>query len=207
MNSPLPKKWCLILLGISLSLGVSSCSLFSSGSVQKDNFKLEAVSTRQFAKGHSAKSIVVSQPSAAAGYEDTSMQYMQQNYKIGTFAKNEWLAPPAEMLQPLLVQSLKNTGYFRAVTPAPFAGITNLRLDTQLVKLQQNFVTKPSHIEFVIQATLVNAHKSTLIASQRFTAQVNAPADNPYGGVIAANIACQQLMEQIAAFTVRASSA
>lgn len=147
--------------------------------------------------------ILVSSPSASPGYQTSSMIYMVKPYELKSFADNQWVAPPAQMLLPLLVQSIRKTGHFAAVVSPPFAGLTNFHVDTQLLKLQQEFFTTPSVIRMSVQASLVSNLTSRVVASRLFEVIIPTQKDNPYGGVVAANQAANQIAERIAQFTAQ----
>lgn len=188
------------ILVMSLLLLITGCAL----TMQDDKtYQLSSISHQKFASQPSKNNVTVSVPMASATYQDSSLQYISQDYMLGAFVHHAWDAPPSDMLQPLILQSLQNTGYFYAVISAPSSTQTNLRLDTTLIKLQQNFTHKPSTVDMTIVAVLVNEKQFTVIATRNFSVSVPAPADNPYGGVIAANQACQQLMEEMSAWVVQ----
>lgn len=192
----------ILLLNVLLLL--QACSLFSPGKTYEvQKYRLSALNKSHFSANKRHKTLMVSQPTAAAGYQTASMMYMQKPYELGSFVKNEWVAPPAEMLFPLIVQSLRNAGPFDAVVSAPFSGKTDYRLDTKLVQLDQNFISRPSQIILVLQADLVDNDSNTVIASRRFMSKVPTPSDNPYGGVQAANQAVGQVMRQLSQFIAK----
>lgn len=169
-------------------------------------YQLTTVSQQKANLKSTSKDMLVSMPQAAAGYEGINMLYKTQDYQLASFTHNIWNAPPNEMLQPLIVKSLQNSGYFRAVVPAPNPATTNLRLDVTLIKLQQNFTQKPSYVEMVVNATLTDDQTFTAVASQSFSATVPADMDNPYGGVVAANGASLQILEALTQWTVTTSA-
>ena len=78
----------------------------------------------------------------------------------------------------------------------------DLRLNTELIHLQQNFMTRPSHVDLALRAQLIDVRSKRVIASRLFDETENAPSDDAYGGVTAANSALQRVLEQIAEFCV-----
>ncbi len=150
--------------------------------------------------------VLVTTPIAITSYSTSKMIYTQRPYQLRSFANNRWVAPPAQMLTPLLVQSLQNTNYFKAVLSTPYFGETNYRIDSELLKLEQNFSHKPSEIQLAMRVQVTNAATEKLLASRRFDVTVAAPSENPYGGVVAANEAVATLMQQINAFVIAAVS-
>ena len=147
--------------------------------------------------------MLISMPVASSGYQSSNMMYIQMPYKLKSFADNRWVAPPAEMLLPLLAQRLRSYGYFKAVVTPPFAGITNYRLDTQLLILQQEFLRPTSLVRLVMQATIINNTTNRVVASRRFQVMVSAPANNPYSGVLATNKAADTLSKRISSFVIQ----
>lgn len=137
---------------------------------------------------HSCRwSILVSQPQAMAGYDTEEMLYMKKPFEIAPFAHNAWINPPADMLLPLITQSLQKSGYFYAVAASSSTEKTDYRLDTQLIELKQNFLCKPSRMEFIAKVAINRVSDERLIASKLLSYQITTPLDTPYGGVIAAN--------------------
>lgn len=176
------------------------CSPVATPEVKQYN--LDRLSTKRIAKHATIKTLFVAAPKAASGYEREDMIYVKQPYMLNAFAKNEWVAPPAEMLTPVLVQSLQNSGYFRAVVAAPYSGKTNYRLNTTLIELNQNFMKQPSETHITVKVDLVNVDKNIIIATKRFHEKQRTVSNTPYGGVLAANQACQRLMTRLSTFVV-----
>ncbi|WP_423063664.1 ABC-type transport auxiliary lipoprotein family protein [Candidiatus Paracoxiella cheracis] len=149
--------------------------------------------------------LLVSNPIAAPGYQTSAMIYMETPFELESFADNRWVAPPAQMLLPMFVRALRNTSYFYAVVSPPFSGITNLRLDTELIKLQQEFLLPTSRVRLVVQASLISNVTNHVVASRQFEVVVPTSENNPYGGVLAANRAAALISREIAQFAVRFS--
>ena len=149
--------------------------------------------------------LLLSNPTAAPGYQTAAMVYMMTPYELRSYADNRWVAPPAQMLLPLLLSALRAEGYFYAVVSPPFSGITNLRLDTQLVKLQQEFLLPTSRVRLVVQAQLINNTTNRIVASRRFETVISALENNPYSGVRSANKAAAVLSRQIARFCIQSA--
>ena len=147
--------------------------------------------------------LLVSTPIASSGYQSRGMIYIQMPYRLKSFANNRWVAPPAEMLLPLIAERLRSYGYFKAVVTPPFAGVTNYRLSTRLLVLQQEFLRPTSLVRLVMQATIVNNTTNRVIASRRFQVMFSAPDNNPYSGVLATNRAADLVSKQISNFVIQ----
>ena len=148
----------------------------------------------------SAPTLVVSPPRAAAGFDSQRIIYLREPHKLEYFANSEWVDPPARMLGPLLVNALQGSGAFRAVILTPGSAAADLRLDTELIRLQQEFLTQPSHVRFTLRAYLVDDRTRRVLAWREFESDVPATSDNPYAGVVAANNAVQTVLDKLAAF-------
>lgn len=184
-----------------------SCLLVLSGcfpvKVKESNtYKLQASATKPLVKSPSYKTLYVSSPTSAAGFNSEDMRYVKVPYLLESFAYNQWVAKPEDMLAPILVHSLQTTNYFKAVIPNNFTGKANFRLDSEVLLLQQDFLQKPSHETFSLRVALIDVKRDKIIAARVFSVKEKAPYDTPYGGVIAANRALDKLLSQIRQFVV-----
>lgn len=152
----------------------------------------------------SAPTLVISPPRAAAGFDSQRIIYLRDAYKLEYFANSEWVDPPPRMLGPLLVNALERSGAFRAVIQTPGSAGGDLRLDTQVIRLQQEFWTQPSHARFTLRAYLVDDKSRRVLAWREFEADVPAGRDDPYGGVVAANQAVQLVLADLSVFCAEA---
>lgn len=154
-------------------------------------------------KRHSTNNVLlVLLPDTRPAYNTTQMAYTTKPYQISYFGLNQWAETPAQMLQPLLVQTIQNTHYFRAVMGAPYTGHADYVLQTQILKLQQDYTRCPTLVEFTVRADVLQPATNQLIATQMFYAEVPIMQRTPYSGVIAANQATAELLQQIAIFTM-----
>lgn len=153
-----------------------------------------------------APTLVVSAPRAAAGFDSSRMIYVRQAHKLEYFAHNEWIDTPARMLSPLIIAALENAGAFRAVVQAAGSAGGELRLDTEVLTLQQEFIRQPSRVRFTLRAQLVEDAGRRVVASREFEAVVAAPSDDPYGGVTAANQAVRNVLQDLAVFCAQAAA-
>jgi cholesterol transport system auxiliary component len=149
----------------------------------------------------------VSAPRARPGFDTPQMAYTQRAHALEYFARNRWADAPARMLAPLIAQALEQSGGFRAVVQAPSLAAAGLRLDTELVRLQQEFGAKPSRVRLTLRAQLIDVDARRVLASAEFDETEAAPSDDPYGGVLAANRALARLLERLAAFCAEAPAA
>ena len=142
----------------------------------------------------------VSAPRSSPGFETDRMAYVQRAYELDYFASNRWADAPSRMLGPVLARALEESGGFGAVVQAPSTVSADVRMVTELVRLQQNFETRPSRIEITLRVQLIDVRTGRLLGTRVFEATENAPSDDPYGGVTAANVALQRILEQVVQF-------
>lgn len=192
--------------GFSL-LAISACSLLQPAATPHLNFySLDGLPGKTLlAAPISAPTLIVSPPHAAPGYDSQRIIYMREPHKLEYFAHSEWIDPPARMLAPLLVAAIEKTGAFRAVVLTPSTAAGELRLDTEIIRLQQEFGTRPSQLRFTLRAHLIDETTRRVVASRQFDTSVPVSSETPYGGVVAANRAVQSTLENLAAFCAAAS--
>jgi cholesterol transport system auxiliary component len=192
------RKTLVILSAISL---LSSCSLLTP--VPRSNTYMintvPGVATHRSSHG----AILVVQPVAAPIYETSDMAYTTSPYAISYFAKNMWAETPPQMLQPLMIQTLLNTHHFKAVSGNNAYGTYEYVLNSQLLELQQDFTQRISVVRLRLRVELIRNSSNQVIATKEFSVVVPAPYNTPYGGVIAANRATAQMLQDLARFCMR----
>ncbi|MFA5959553.1 MAG: hypothetical protein WC785_03480 [Tatlockia sp.] len=191
------RKTALLFLVSLLLIGCSAVKTPVS-----NQYKLTAYSQQQFAKSPIQRSILVTLPEAVAGYQTEEMLYMKKPFELTAFANNAWVDQPANMLFPLIVQSIQRSGYFYAVASSPHAELTDYRLDTQLIELQQNFLKNPSVISLVVKVVLTDMRDNHVIASRLISEHICSPSASPYGGVVAANRAAELFTAETTRFVI-----
>jgi cholesterol transport system auxiliary component len=149
--------------------------------------------------------LAVSMPRARPGFDTSQIVYLRQPHELDYFMSNRWTDTPARMLEPLLVQTLEQTRSFRAVVRTPGAIPANIRLDTELVRLQQDFGTQPSKVQITLRAQLIDMNDQRILAVKLFDETENAVSDNAYGGVITANRLLQRVLDQLSDFCINES--
>ena len=147
-----------------------------------------------------APTLIVNPPRAASGFDSPRIIYVREAHKLEYFANSEWIDPPARMLGPLLVSAIDRRRTFGAVVLSAGAAAGDLRLDTEIVRLQQEFLASPSSVRFTLRATLVDDKTRRVLAWREFDASVPAASETPYGGVVAANLAVQGVLAELALF-------
>ena len=200
-----PLRMSLTLAGLALAMMLGGCSgsLLPKPTPAPARFTLDdgaPAAPARAAPAASAPDLVVAVPRAAAGHDSTRMVYLQRPQELQAFAFHEWADTPAQMLAPMLVRALQLSGAFRAVVLAPTAASGHWRLETEVIRLQQDFTTPPSRVRLTLRAVLLDNATRQVIAARDFDASVPALADNPVAGAAAAQQATQRVLAALAAF-------
>ena len=75
----------------------------------------------------------------------------------------------------------------------------DLRLETELVRLQQEFTTVPSRVRLTLRAVLIDTTTRRVVATREIDAEATSRTEEPTGGV-AANQVVQRVLVQVGAF-------
>lgn len=196
------KKLSVIILCITL---LSACSIL--GPVQtpdEQRYMINAMPV-SFKPLHQTRAILlVAQPETSGLYNTTSMAYVVKPYQVSYYSRAQWAETPSQMIMPILAQSLERTGAFKAVVVAPYLGRYDYVLNTQIIKMQQNYLSaNQGYFELVIQAQILRATTGTTIATRQFSVRTPIGAPSPYNGVIAANDAMARALMQISLFAAQ----
>ena len=152
-----------------------------------------------------ALTLIINPPRAAAGFDSQRILYLREPYKLEYFAHGEWVDLPARMLAPLLIAAVQASGAFRAVVLTAGAAAGDLRLDTEIIRLQHDFQLQPSRVRFTLRAYLVEDKTRRVLAWREFEGNVAATSEDPYGGVVAANAAVQAVLQDLSRFCAEAA--
>ena len=147
-----------------------------------------------------APTLVVNPPQAGAGFDSQRIIYVRQAHQLEYFAHSEWVDTPARMLAPLIVSALDRAGTFRAVVATPTAATADLRLDTEVVRLQHEFGGAPSRVRLTLRATLTDNATRQVLAQVDLDNRADAASEDAYGGVVAANHATRVMLQTLAVF-------
>ena len=196
-----------LALGLLAFVGLSGCgSLLPKPSAPPNVFLLEDVATSpagmpsRLVGAGAVSTLVVSEPRAAPGYGTRRIAYVRTPNELEYFASNQWVDAPALMLAPLLAKAIERTGAFRAVVRAPMSVAGDVRLETELVRLQQDFSSAPSRVRLTVRAILIDTPTRKVFASREFDAEAVSASEDPAGGVAAANQVAQRVAAEVAAF-------
>ena len=149
------------------------------------------------------RALAISPSTARPGYDTPQIAYLRQPLELEYFATHRWADTPAHMLRPLLMQALESQ--YSAVVSAPGQVTAHLRLDTELIRLQQDFTSAPSRVQLTVKAQLIDVQEKRIIAVQVFDESETSASEDAYGGVLAANRALERILTHLTEFCSAAS--
>ena len=192
---------------LTATLLLAACGGLTASQVASPNiYVLEAGPAIQAGQVKRDLVLAVSLPRALSGFDTPQMAYVKQPFELNYFVASRWADTPARMLQPLIAQEMEQTESFRAVVQTTGAISADVRLDTELVRLEQDFKTQPSRVQITLRAQLIDVRGKRLLAAQQFDDVEIAASEDAYGGVTAANRMLQRVLEKLAEFCVNASA-
>ncbi len=148
--------------------------------------------------------LLVAEPRAEAGCDTPRMAYTKTPLALEYYTQSAWVDTPARLLTPLLVDALERSRGFDVVLPTPTSVDGNIRLETTLIRLQQEFQPQPpSRARLTVRVKLIDIATNHVLGTELLEVVEVAPSEDAYGGVQAANRAVQRLLQNIQAFTLR----
>ncbi|BCB25800.1 hypothetical protein SKTS_06860 [Sulfurimicrobium lacus] len=195
-------KWMRVIIVGAIWAAIAGCSALPPVRQEQANtFALEARVDRSAAvPSRDAPNLVVSLAHARPGFDSLRMVYVRTPHELEYFAKNQWVDTPARMLTPLLIQAAESSGAFGAVV-APSSGVAaQWRLESEIVRLQQEFMGVPSQVHLILRVQLIDVAARKVLAAREFDVTEKAPSEDPYGGVVASNRAVRRVLDEVKAF-------
>lgn len=190
-----------VLMASAVGLALAGCAALEPARTEAiSTYALEAQFEGNSPTASGSQTLVVGMPRAAPGFDSARMVYVRKPHQLEFFAKNQWVDTPARMLAPLLVQALERGGKFRAVAQPAGSLAAELRLDTEIIRLQQEFANPRSRVHLTVRAVVIDLVRRRVVATREFDIVEPAPSEDPDGGVVAANRAVKRLLAQMAEF-------
>lgn len=194
-------KWMrtgILAVGLMFMAGCNTLQPVKNGELSTYTLQAQFQSGPAVASG--APVLLVTRPRAHPGFESSRMAYVRKSHELEYFSRNQWVDTPAKMLAPILVQALEASGAFASVSQASGGITAQLRLDSEIVRLQQEFTSVPSKVRFTLRAQLIDVAGRRILATREYDISENAASDDPYGGVVAANRAVHRALSEAAGF-------
>lgn len=151
--------------------------------------------------------VLVFPPKTTPLYDTTQMAYSTRLHEVAYFSEREWGATPSQMLFPLVVRTLENTHAFRAVLTEPFATRYTYALRTEILELIQDFTSDSASLMLSLRFQLTDYGAKTVIATNEVSVRKPMSERNSYAGVLAANEATAEALQQMARYVLQATDA
>ena len=196
-------RWGWALWAV-LALTLAGCTLPQDQTPPPQTYLLEGgVFPPTPTRRPSGKTLLVTAPKAAPGFDSNRIAYTKGPPKLDYYNDSIWSDTPAKMLLPILVRAFESTGAFKAVIAPPAPALANLRVDVDVIRLQQEFMTQPSRVRLTARIKVVDMKSGHVLATQVFEAVEPAPSEDAGGAARAANAAVQKVLSQMAPFAMR----
>lgn len=184
---------------------LAGCSLLSPvKSVPDTTYVIDASPHPMVRKPSKIISVYVPETQTDTVYNTKKMAYSMQPYNVSYYAQHHWVATPGQMIQPLIVKTLQDTGYFHTVDPVPTGAHYDYIVATHLSKLRQLFLCDSTVVELTFRVEIINVEISQVVATKRYTIVVHSPFNSAYGEAVATNKAMYQLLNEMSNFVVNA---
>jgi len=181
---------------------LSSCTLFSPVNIDTKNNVLNSIPLDLRSERTRPATLLVLEPETTPAYATTQMAYSTQAYQIAYFTKNDWAETPSQMIQPLIVQTLRSTQYFSEVLSPPDFGRHTFVLRSEILELKQDFTSEPAMLHLAMRISLSRDATNQVVATKELSVSQPMSERNPYAGVVAANEAMPKLLRGLAEFVV-----
>jgi cholesterol transport system auxiliary component len=191
-----------MLLAVAVAACIAGCSAFAPVKGATAAYVLDKVPADVPHVASRPVSVAVLAPQGAALFATRRMAYSTAPHQVGYFSESEWALPPQQLLQPLLIDTLRRTGAFSEVVTAPQAGQTTFVLRTELLELKQDFTTDPPVSRIVLRVALERSATGQRIAMRELTAAEPLREKNARAGVAAANDAMEKVLRALAEFVI-----
>ncbi|MCV2352266.1 ABC-type transport auxiliary lipoprotein family protein [Paucibacter sp. Y2R2-4] len=143
-------------------------------------------------------SLHINAAQSAAGYDSRRIIYLREPNRLDYYARHEWVDTPARMLAPLLLAAMEASGRYRVVMAAPSAALAEYSLDSEVIRLQQDFSQSPSQVLLVLRLSLMERQSRRVLVSRVFESRCAAASEDAAGGVNAAAVALTQILNELA---------
>ncbi|MGB5063690.1 MAG: ABC-type transport auxiliary lipoprotein family protein [Candidatus Competibacter sp.] len=191
--------WALLAM-----LALSACLLPQDKSPPRQDYLLEAAAfAPPPARRTSDKILLVTVPRAAPGFDSDRIAYRREPLKIDYYNDSGWSDTPAKMLLPILVRAFEATGAFKAVVSPPAPGLADLRVDVDVIRLQQEFMTQPSKVRLSARIKVLDMKSGHVLGTQVFEVVEPAPSEDAYGAVRATNAAVVKVLGEMVPFALQ----
>jgi len=139
----------------------------------------------------------ISAPSSYPAYGTSAMAYRQSGHELRHFARNRWADHPARMIGGAMTEAISDSGLAPDVHSPGSRGMAPLRLETELIRLEQWFEDDHSEVRLTLRYRLIDQSGDQVLGSVRHDIRKSSEAATPQAGVAAANAALNESLERL----------
>lgn len=199
---------CRLILPLTLLLCMAGCSLSgampgASQTAARQTYLLQGDGVSGAVDVAVAKpclSLRVSATASAPGYGTTRMAYTTQPPRLDYFAYHEWADLPARMFAVMMETRLDASRLLGTVVTGSSDIRTDLRLDSELKSLRQDFTGGDSTLALEIKVSLVDVSRRSLLYTKTFSYTEATDGSGPEAGARAANRAADRFLAELTVF-------
>ncbi|MDQ5909120.1 MAG: trans aux protein [Pseudomonadota bacterium] len=201
-NQSTSSRWVWALLGF---LALTGCALPQDSSPPPQAYLLEVGAyTPPPARRSSRKVLLVTVSKEAPGFDSNRIAYTREPPKLDYYQDSVWSDTPAKMLLPILVRAFESTRAFKAVVSPPSPALADVRVDVDVIRLQQELIAMPSRVRLTTRVKVVEMKSGHVLETRLFEAIEPASSENAAGAAQAANAAVQKALGEMLPFVLRA---
>ena len=144
------------------------------------------------------KSLKVAQVFGAPQLMSQSMRYSKGEYEEYSFTESKWSTTPAVAISASIVDSIRNQDIFSSVSSFRSRSRSDLILESNVEEFMQYFSLEnnSSFVRVSIDMALIDAKRSKIIKSKKFTRELTAENIDAQAGVNALNIALSEILDE-----------
>ena len=207
MDGSLASKSSRLTWMLGVLLALAGCALPQDSSPPQQAYLLEVGAfTPPPARRSSRKILLVTVSKEAPGFDSNRIAYTREPPKLDYYRDSVWSDTPAKMLLPILVRAFESSGAFKAVVSPPSPALADVRVAVDVIRLQQEFMTRPSQVRLITRLKVVEMKSGHVLETRLFEAVAPAPSENAAGAARAANAVVQQVLNEMVPFALRALS-
>lgn len=148
--------------------------------------------------------LVVSEPVAAGGLEDSRIAVRHSEFQLEYYADGRWASETPQMFRNLVVTSFQNAGVLAGV------GLRSVRVDpeyslrTEILRLESVYPAPGvvPYAEVVVNVSLIREPEQTVVRTRRFVSRVNAASETLPDVIAALDEASDSVLRDLVRWTV-----
>ena len=189
-----------IIIVISMVVGVvlSACGTFEPIKIpQLNTYQLTINTMDSNCIGKNKNVLQVNQMHALSPFNSNKMFYSTAENTLASYATNQWVSQPSEMLSNNIIQYLSGKCIYADVVSSGFVTNSQYRLNTQLIRLSLDTRHGKNVVNLIVMAQLVDNKTNSVIKSKTFNLH-SASDESPLSMVSVSNKLGLELVEDIA---------